>query len=77
MFSSRYCSKLLPPDLLGTGISSQAFDVALLCLEKILNLKQYQIDFSKVVATMMFPLLLILPKVVSLNLSSNLALEFL
>eukprot|EP00268_Persea_americana_P022565 TRINITY_DN22456_c0_g2_i1.p1 TRINITY_DN22456_c0_g2~~TRINITY_DN22456_c0_g2_i1.p1 ORF type:complete len:2020 (-),score=349.41 TRINITY_DN22456_c0_g2_i1:339-6095(-) len=50
-----------------TGISSEAFDVAVLCLEKILNLKQHQIDFSKVVAIMMFPLLLILPKTWMLN----------
>lgn len=66
MFSSGYCCKVLPLYHLGTGISSEAFDVAVLCLEKILNLKQHQIDFSKVVAIMMFPLLLILPKVASL-----------
>ncbi|XP_058086889.1 uncharacterized protein At3g06530 isoform X2 [Magnolia sinica] len=57
--------------LTGTSsISSQICDVAVSCLECALTFQQQHPDFSKGVATMVFPLLLILPKTWRINMKA-------
>ncbi|KAL5979877.1 hypothetical protein ACLOJK_038989 [Asimina triloba] len=57
--------------LAGTSsMPSQACDVAVLCLEAASSLQRQHPDLSKEVATLVFPLLLILPKTWRLNLKA-------
>lgn len=57
-------------------MTSQASDVAVSCLECAILILETQLDYSKSVATMMFPLLLIIPKVPFFALCSNVTLDF-
>lgn len=54
----------------GTSATSLAIDVAILCLEHmVLDVPMDHLDYSKEVASIIFPLLLVLPKVCFLYLA--------
>lgn len=58
-------------ELINKSTSPQACDVAVLCLQRmVVDIPLHQMDFSKDVATIIFPLLLVLPKTWRMNLKA-------